>query len=1169
MDSDLEGSHLLRETESSSQRGLPDTRPKSSNTRDQEVLFRSSLRNGSERSGHVTPPHRVSGTGYDLTGNGKAERRGSSTTPTRSSQERTSSRLSNKSLKSSPDGRPTGNATSSVRLYPKRPSRTGSSSKPFPEHLRNSIRQDDWADDDEGESNWEHSNPFRYNARGEPEGRSGKGYDDSASRPASGGAGSTSSKGHRKSLRPAPQEDHSDKFAYFNHYQEHNIKPETNPLYQRNRLQAVSSHEKASEGRDQSDRHDEWEREYGGNQEREQHRIQEMDQSSDQEREAFKDLDSDWYGDIDVVREKEGRRSGDRNRYGDTERPWSGGSREWDGRRDSEKAAYAMTRKHLKQRNDHGRGAEGRYRSHHEEQFQSDEEAPVVRSRRDSPAPSKSKSNRKNRYGSSDSQTGRSRSTSLKDGSVRSNANSPSRTPPRSRAHSGPRVEKPRRVRSATTRADRAKSPGKRRGRSLQSSPERYRAPQPVEAPGWRASSPSMTQPPFKPSGWGRGHDHPIVPLEPSRATTPPNYSFASRELSAGVEGAPFLKVVLRKSSEEEALSQRSESRDRLLQPSRPMGLRQSSSRPLPGSQSSSSSISDISSKHQREVFEGITPGLREYEEVPGVRPVFRPPGSAHGVPIPMQEYDLKIADSLSRSVSESETEARKGVMPEQQQHQKVLTTPTPSGGGPSPVAQILDLPNGILSTVSSRKSSIDEGYCTAADYSDAFETTRRHETVPHNVQQFVPHNVQQFVPHNVQQSVPQNVQQSVPQNVQQSVPQNIQQVIQHDIQQALHRATDPATLLADTDMHSPHSVESLSAYASDRRAEHKQDQEQDADSSEADEDLKSDEQLESSNKTEDMTQMTSYQRMQQSFKEYSYSTPAPKSGLANASPSLEVGEEGRSTSDQQGDTTNSQSSSSTVPKGKGRQSRQDPRIPEPTSPISPVRSNKRSASPAPHVYKEDVPFTSNPSQAHALAHAHRTHGTPSRVSCESDKNISITTSGDWEVININKAVTRPLSTNSYSERSTNTADFVSVSSVPETKAQRRSRQQTPSPTEDPTKYITPKRNPPPSRVDRNVPFTYRTEDPVARSSQDSSQDDRPMGRSTNTPQRNRGSDEVRRIGSTSWSVLDMENESVSDTTALSAVSAGLAMLMAGIPVMKVRAIPTIPLTIQCSLCCP
>ena len=61
-----------------------------------------------------------------------------------------------------------------------------------------------------------------------------------------------------------------------------------------------------------------------------------------------------------------------------------------------------------------------------------------------------------------------------------------------------------------------------------------------------------------------------------------------------------------------------------------------------------------------------------------------------------------------------------------------------------------------------------------------------------------------------------------------------------------------------------------------------------------------------------------------------------------------------------------------------------------------------------------------------------------------------------------------------------------------------------------------------------------------------------------NTPQRDQGADEVGRIGGPSWSVMDVENESVSDTTALSAVSAGLALLMAGIPVMKVGTI-TIP----------
>ena len=164
-----------------------------------------------------------------------------------------------------------------------------------------------------------------------------------------------------------------------------------------------------------------------------------------------------------------------------------------------------------------------------------------------------------------------------------------------------------------------------------------------------QALSPSLVQPPFRPTGWG-GSLRPVVKSEP-HGESHEEYRFCTRELSPSKEG-PFLKAVRRRSSDEREHILRSAARERLLKPSRPTGERLCSARPASSYRQSPSTLSDAPSKFLRAISEGITPNLREYEDSSNgpVRCVFRSLGGSCDIPIPLQQYDERLKSALSSS---------------------------------------------------------------------------------------------------------------------------------------------------------------------------------------------------------------------------------------------------------------------------------------------------------------------------------------------------------------------------------------------------------------------------------------------------------------------------------------------------------------------------------------
>jgi hypothetical protein len=164
-----------------------------------------------------------------------------------------------------------------------------------------------------------------------------------------------------------------------------------------------------------------------------------------------------------------------------------------------------------------------------------------------------------------------------------------------------------------------------------------------------QALSPSLVQPPFRPTGWG-GSLCPAMRSEP-HGESRDEYRFCTRELSPS-KGGPFLKAVRRRSSDEQEHIMRSAARERLLQPSRPTGERLCSARPAYNYRQSPSTLSDTPSKFLRAISEGITPNLREYEDYSNgpSRCVFRPLGGSCDIPIPLQLYDERLKSALSNS---------------------------------------------------------------------------------------------------------------------------------------------------------------------------------------------------------------------------------------------------------------------------------------------------------------------------------------------------------------------------------------------------------------------------------------------------------------------------------------------------------------------------------------
>ena len=162
-----------------------------------------------------------------------------------------------------------------------------------------------------------------------------------------------------------------------------------------------------------------------------------------------------------------------------------------------------------------------------------------------------------------------------------------------------------------------------------------------------QALSPSLVQPPFRPTGWG-GSLCPAMKSEP-HGESREEYRFCTRELSPSKDG-PFLKAVRRRSSDEQEHIMRSAARERLLQPSRPTGERLCSARPASDYRQSPSTLSDAPSKFLRAISEGITPNLREYEDCSNgpTRCVFRPLGGSCDIPIPLQLYDERLKSALS-----------------------------------------------------------------------------------------------------------------------------------------------------------------------------------------------------------------------------------------------------------------------------------------------------------------------------------------------------------------------------------------------------------------------------------------------------------------------------------------------------------------------------------------
>jgi hypothetical protein len=164
-----------------------------------------------------------------------------------------------------------------------------------------------------------------------------------------------------------------------------------------------------------------------------------------------------------------------------------------------------------------------------------------------------------------------------------------------------------------------------------------------------QAHSPSLVQPPFRPTGWG-GSLCPAMRSEP-HGESRDEYRFCTRELSPSKEG-PFLKAVRRRSSDEQEHIMRVAARQRLLQPSRPTGERLYSARPASNYRQSPSTLSDAPSNFLRAISEGITPYLREYEDCSNgpTRCVFRPVGGSCDIPIPLQQYDERLKSALSSS---------------------------------------------------------------------------------------------------------------------------------------------------------------------------------------------------------------------------------------------------------------------------------------------------------------------------------------------------------------------------------------------------------------------------------------------------------------------------------------------------------------------------------------
>lgn len=159
-----------------------------------------------------------------------------------------------------------------------------------------------------------------------------------------------------------------------------------------------------------------------------------------------------------------------------------------------------------------------------------------------------------------------------------------------------------------------------------------------------QALSPSLVQPPFRPTGWGGS---------PSPSPVREEYRFCTRDLSPSGDGTPFLKAVRHKNSNEQERIMRSAARERLFKPSRPIGERLCDARPVFKYKESPSTHSDVpSSRFLRDINEGITPNLREYIETNNspIRCVFRPLGGSCDIPIALQEYDHRIKGALSSS---------------------------------------------------------------------------------------------------------------------------------------------------------------------------------------------------------------------------------------------------------------------------------------------------------------------------------------------------------------------------------------------------------------------------------------------------------------------------------------------------------------------------------------
>ena len=167
-----------------------------------------------------------------------------------------------------------------------------------------------------------------------------------------------------------------------------------------------------------------------------------------------------------------------------------------------------------------------------------------------------------------------------------------------------------------------------------------------------QALSPSLIQPPFRPTGWGGSPSPSSVLNSEPHGDSREEYRFCTRDLSPSGDGTPFLKAVRRKNSNEQELIMRSAARERLFKPSRPIGERLCGARPVFKYKESPSTLSDPSSRFLRDINEGVTPNLREYKEISNspIRCVFRPLGGSCDIPVPLQEYDQRIKGALRSS---------------------------------------------------------------------------------------------------------------------------------------------------------------------------------------------------------------------------------------------------------------------------------------------------------------------------------------------------------------------------------------------------------------------------------------------------------------------------------------------------------------------------------------